>query len=415
MVRRSPFRLWLSPDRERVEYPLSPSLPDDTGSGGPFLSIAVAINLSLGVLYGWSLFLAPLEALLQMSRADLSLVPALGLLCFTAGVFGHDAVIRHVGLAVVAPGVAAAAGLGHLTFWLFPGYATLLLGYGVIFGTAAGIGYGLALALARTAFSPVRGWAVGLTVSAFAVGGMTVSVLGAAFGPPHDVPGLFGVLGGAFLLGAMALSLFLRGSRLMFPNGPRSDPPVAAVRRSVFLRLAFGYFVLCYLGLLLVGHGVAILESLGISAAHAVLAPFVLNLGYIAGAFWGGVVAARYPGRAVPMAFLLASTVSALALGMPLSTVAAFVAVFIVGSGFGSTVSVFVLILTRSLGSDRAGALFGRLNVSYGLAGFLAPSITGSLYELSGDYVASLWFAALLGTLGLLAMAGRADLRAQMP
>jgi MFS family permease len=98
---------------------------------------------------------------------------------------------------------------------------------------------------------------------------------------------------------------------------------------------------------------------------------------------------------------------------MPLPPAAAAVAVFVIGSGFGSTVSVFVMMLTRSYGTDRVGALFGRLNISYGLAGFLAPSITGWMYELSGDYTTSLWFGDFLGVLGLLAMAGNTDLSTQ--
>lgn len=369
----------------------------------------------LGVFYGWSLFLAPLEDVVQRSRADLSFVPALGLLCFTVGVLVHDAVIRRIRLAVLVSGVVAAAGLGHLTFWLFPSYPALLLGYGAVFGSAAGIGYGLALALARTTFSPTRGWTVGLTVAAFAAGGMAVSAMGAAFGPPQDMASLFGVIGAVFLPSALALGLLLRGSELTFGDGPRSRASPMAVQRGPFLRLAFGYFVLCYLGLLVVSHGVALLAA---SGEPAFLAPFVLNAGYIAGAFLGGVIAARRPGRAVPLAFLLASTVSALSLSLPLppaAAAAAFVAVFVIGAGFGSTVSVFVMMLTRSYGSDRAGALFGRLNVSYGLAGFLAPSITGWMYELSGDYTTSLWLGGLLGILGLVAMAGNAKLGTRTP
>jgi len=394
---------------------LSQPQRDNTKPRASFLIAAIALNLLFGVLYGWSLFLAPLEDFLQKSRTGLSLVPALGLLCFTIGVLVHDAVIRRIRLAVLASGVAAAAGLGHLTFWLFPSYPALLSGYGAAFGSAAGIGYGLALALARTTFSPTRGWAVGLTVAAFAAGGMAVSAMGAAFGPAHDIANLFGIIGAAFLLCALALGLLLRGSELTIGSRPCSGAFPAAIQRWAFLRLAFGYFVLCYLGLLVVSHGVAILEASGASAAHALLAPFVLNAGYIAGAFWGGVIAARCPGRAVPLAFLFASTASALTLGMHLPPAAAAVAVFVIGSGFGSTVSVFVMMLTKSYGTDRAGALFGRLNISYGVAGFLAPSITGWMYELSGDYVTSLWCGGFLGILGLLAMAGNPNPCVQTP
>jgi hypothetical protein len=388
---------------------LSPSPSEYRNPQASCLIAAIAINLLLGTLYGWSLLLVPLEDLLKVSRTSLSLVPALALLCFTAGVYVHDALVRRLRLVHLASGVTAAAGLGHLIFWLLPSYPALIIGYGGVFGSAAGVGYGLALALARMSLSPTRGWTVGLTVAAFAAGGMTVSAMGALYGVPDDMPKLFAITGGVYLASALALGFLLRNSVLPLGQSQRTGATDRAVKVGTFLRLAVGYFALCYLGLMLVSHGAAILEALGVSVAVGALTPFVLNAGYIIGAFLGGVAAARAPGRATPLAFLLASAVSAFLLSAPVPPDFWVAAVFVIGLGFGSTVSVFVVLLTSLYGADRAGVLFGRLNISYGLAGLLSPSITGWLYELGGSYDTSLWLGCFLGSVGLFSIAVGSD------
>ncbi len=369
-----------------------------------FLAAALAINLLLGVLYAWSLVLGKLESSLDESRAALSFVPALGLVCFTVGVLVHDTLIRRLSLPLLASAVMVIAGLGHVLYWLIPSYLGLLFGYGAMFGSAAGIGYGLALALARSAFTPTRGWAVGLAVAAFAASGMLFSALGVKVGLPEDVPTFFGTVGFIFLTSALALGFLLRGGRLALDEREQFGGTNVIIERWLFLCLAFGFFALCYPGLLIVGHGVALLGELGVSVSVATLSPFFLNTGYIVGALMGGVVAARVPNRAVPLAFLFASTISAFLLTVSAPNPIWMASIFVIGLGFGSTVSVFMMLLTSWYGTDRAGYLFGRLNIGYGLAGFLAPSISGWLYDRSGDYNVSLWLCGSLGIVGLFAV-----------
>ena len=58
----------------------------------------------------------------------------------------------------------------------------------------------------------------------------------------------------------------------------------------------------------------------------------------------------------------------------------------VIGAAFGGTVSIFVMLFDIWYGSDKVGALFGRLNISYGIAGVTAPSFTGWIFTSHGDY-----------------------------
>ena len=272
-----------------------------------FFTAAVLTNGLLGVLYAWSLFLAPLEQLLAVSRATISVVPSVALVCFTAGVLIHDAIIRRVSLGILAPAVFTCSGLGYVLFWLAPSYTNLIVGYGVMFGFSGGIGFGLALALARETVSPPKGWIVGVIAAVFAGSGMTLSAIGAALGSVEPVPTTFGVIGMLFLAAAVLSALLLRKQRFAFDKSQTGASVAQTTRTTTFWLLFFGNFAICYAGLMFVSHGTTILRGHGLSLTNAAFAPILLNLGYLLGALLGGIIAARFPSRFTPLVFCILS------------------------------------------------------------------------------------------------------------
>ena len=370
-----------------------------------FFLAALVINALLGVLYAWSLLLVPLEQFLGVSRATISLVPSLALLCFTTGVLIHDSVIRRVPLDVLAPCVLAFPGLGYLLFWAAPSYTALALGYGVMFGLAGGVGFGLALALARETLTPPRGVIVGLVAATFAGSGMTLAAIGAALGSVEPLPRTFGLIGTCFLCGAATLGVVLRGRRFPIAQSHGHAAVGDTTRTWSFWLLFFGNFSICYAGLLFVSHGTTILLVHGLTLSDAAWAPVLLNLGYLLGALTGGVIAARFPSRFTPMVFC---TLSALSVAVFLFDSPALMwvpSMMLIGAAFGGTVSIFMMLLHIWYGASQVGALFGRINISYGIAGLSAPSITGWLFTKHADYNAALVLATVLllaGSLGFI-------------
>jgi OFA family oxalate/formate antiporter-like MFS transporter len=353
-----------------------------------FLATAISINAVLGVLYAWSLFLVPLELLLNESRASVSVVPTVALVCFTIGMFFHDHLLRRLPLAPLTAGVLALAGLGHLLFWWSPSYVTLLVGYGLLFGFGGGIGFGLALALARSTTTEPRGSIVGLVAATFAASGMSVSALGATLGTVEPVPHSFGLLAAAFLTVSLLAGVLLRGQKFPYRAEQVITDIGRATRNTGFWLLFIGNFTICYAGLMFVSHGAALLHNHGLAIAQASWAPFSSNVGYLIGALFGGVIATRFPGRATPLVFSLLSLLSTLTFLAPEFVELQLLGLFFIGSAFGGTVSVFMMLFTVWFGADKVGALFARLNVGYGVAGLLAPAFTGWLFTVQGSYEA---------------------------
>jgi len=368
------------------------------------LLVAVGMNFLFGVLYAWSIFLEPLENFLGQTRTVISFVPALGLLSFTIGVYCHSYLLRYFSSRTLVSSTLALAGLGHLLFGYFPSYIGLLLGYGILFGVSCGTGYGLALHLARNAFIPTSGWSVGLVVAAFAAGGMTASMLAATILPANDLVTSFQMIGWMFCVASVVLGAIAETKNnpmgLQKTGGRRPSQPFS----KTFLQMAFGYYAFCFLGLAIVSHSTAILYSRDVSPAFAGLGPVLFNLGYIVGACIGGVVTEKFPNQYTPTMFMAATLLAVISLIVLSSAPTLLMAVAIVGIGFGSIVSIFVMILSAKYEEETVSFQFGRLNIGYGLAGLSAPAITGWLYDLRGQYDFAVSFAGIVGFAGLLAV-----------
>ena len=142
------------------------------------IAAATALNLPLGSLYAFSVFLQPLEALLGLSRADLALVFAArvgrvqrghepGARASTASRRARCCVLACA--AVSAAGIALAATAG--------GLAQLAIGYGVLFGVGGGAAYILVQQTVNLAVTGRHGLVNGYLVSLLPAGAMIAAPL----------------------------------------------------------------------------------------------------------------------------------------------------------------------------------------------------------------------------------------------
>ena len=370
-----------------------------------FLYAALLTTVSLGIIYVWSLFLLPLEAVLSVSRLDLSVVSSVSLVALTIGLYYHDTLMRRLTVARLGPIVLAVGGIGHLAFAWSPGYWSLFFGYGVCFGLAVGVGFGFALALARVVLIPTQAWVVGVIAAVFALSGMLLSTAIAMMGGISSVVSLFALLGFALLAGAVLMAALLYRQDYPYVQQVVKVDVSRQVRSRAFWGLLLGNFSICYVGLMFVSHGAAILVYDSGDVAAGAQAPMALNGGYLLGALTGGVVAAKFPRRATPMLCCILCLASVCMYQLPVSMSIRLAATFCIGMTFGSTVSVFMMLLTAWFGRDKGGELFGRLGIGYGAAGLLAPTLSGWLYARQNHYDSALIVCTAVLLTGLAGLA----------
>lgn len=366
-----------------------------------FLTAAIATNATMGLIYLWSLFLLPLESALPVSRSLLSVVPALSLLMFTAGMYSHDALLRRIGLNNFVLLSFGLAGIGHLLFGFWPTYATLVTGYGVLFGFASGLGYGLALALAGQLAPRSRALGVGVTVASFAISGVILAKMLPPLFASEGLAGSFLMIGAAILVAGIAILGLLAGlSPLSFAGGTRESSSATNVRRVDLVPLSVCFFVICYSGLMLVSHSTGILQEVGFKPENLFLGPVILNCAYIVGSLIGGRIAERVSGR---MALLSSLAVQALALAVLYASangIVAATATFLIGLTFGGSASLMPVLIGERFGFENVGSVYGRMMVAYGAAGLTAPWITAYLYTHDGGYRWALLLACALTAIG---------------
>lgn len=371
---------------------------------GRLLGAAVLINVAMGAIYAWGVFLLPLESYLSISRGELSACPTVALIFFTAGMVLHDRPLRTLGRRRFCVLAFALAGGGHLLFAAVPGYWPLLVGYGGLFGFGSGLGYGLALSLTSEIAPDKRALAIGMTMAAFSSNGIVLPLALARIIQSHSPAYVFGLLGLTILaIGSCSIALLWtepdeRSDRVRL-NQPHVTPIAASGGN--FTKLAAIFFCICFVGLMTISQLAGIVSAHGLDAFVG-YSLSISTLGYLFGSLFGGQVVQRLGGWKT---LLLASLVSAVGLvfldfKMPLLILAGAA---LIGTTFGSSASLMPTLVGQLYGFGRIGEIYGRLMISYGLAGLVAPWGTGALYAAFGNYrpaiVASLGMCLISGAL----------------
>ncbi|MGA8995278.1 MAG: hypothetical protein WB441_13330, partial [Nocardioidaceae bacterium] len=176
----------------------------------PVLS-GVLANLGGGTLFAWSLVAGQATADVGAPGSAGATVFAVSIAVFTAAVLAVGRAMPAVGPRRLLGGAAglAATGLGGAA--AVPHPLALWGGVGVLFGTASGLAYGVAVGLAARSPTSRRGTATGLVVAAYATGPVLLGLV---------APAALAAVGWQICLGALAVMVggLLAGAALLAPS-----------------------------------------------------------------------------------------------------------------------------------------------------------------------------------------------------
>ena len=384
------------------------------------LAGGLSMNLALGTLYGWSVFVAPLEARFGWKRADTSMVFTIAVIVFALSFVAAGRIQDKYG----PLGCSLAGGiLVSLGFYLCA-YTTslnyLYLCFGVIGGLGNGFGYATPIPVMAKWFPDKRGLAVGLAVGGYGAGSAIFGPLAQLkLIPAYGLPTTFRILGAIFLVMTMFGAFLLRNP----PAGYRPagwTPPVSktgAAReftpgemlgtRTCYL-MWVAYALGCSAGLMVISQLVPFAKSVGVTAgALSTMTLVVGAVGSAAGRVLSGWMSDRL-GRINVLRVMIGICVVAMpALYAAGSNVAAlYAAVFVVYWCYGTQVSVNGVAAADFWGLRNAGVNYGILFTAWGVAGTIGPRIGGVLYDRYHNYQAAFYTAAALAFVALLCELG---------
>ena len=384
------------------------------------LAGGLSMNLALGTLYGWSVFVAPLEARFGWKRADTSMVFTIAVIVFALSFVAAGRIQDKYG----PLGCSLAGGiLVSLGFYLCA-YTTslnyLYLCFGVIGGLGNGFGYATPIPVMAKWFPDKRGLAVGLAVGGYGAGSAIFGPLAQLkLIPAYGLPTTFRILGAIFLVMTMFGAFLLRNP----PAGYRPagwTPPVSKTGAAreftpgemlgtrTFYLMWVAYALGCSAGLMVISQLVPFAKSVGVTAgALSTMTLVVGAVGSAAGRVLSGWMSDRL-GRINVLRVMIGICVVAMpALYAAGSNVAAlYAAVFVVYWCYGTQVSVNGVAAADFWGLRNAGVNYGILFTAWGVAGTIGPRIGGVLYDRYHNYQAAFYTAAALAFVALLCELG---------
>src|SRR3954453_11318128 len=180
-----------------------------------FVLAGMIMNICLGTVYAWSVFRTPVARFFSAAGSQVTATQTLYPFMLFLAVFTalmpitgrlvlrlHPRTISLVRSLLVGAGWVLSSPAADIVF--------LDVTYGAVAGAGVGIVYGIPIAVVARWFPDIKGLAVGLTVLGFGMSALVTAPLANALIQSYGVLKTFSMLGVAFLISLVLLSLVLR-------------------------------------------------------------------------------------------------------------------------------------------------------------------------------------------------------------
>lgn len=371
----------------------------------------VLLNLALGSLYAWSVFVLPLEREFGWNREQTSWVFTVAIVAFAAAfvVAGRlqDArgprLCAFIGATLLSAGFALASFTTSLLF--------LYITFGILVGIGGAFGYAAPTPVASKWFPDKRGLVIGLMVAGFGAGSAIFGPVASALVDAYGWRLAFRILGALFFVMGLIGASFLKNppdgyrphgwSPVPTPGGPRGGRDVPSsdmLRTRTFYALWVAYCLGTTAGLMTISQLVPFARAAGLSASAATFAITVGAVGNAGGRILSGWLSDTLGRLTTLRIMILASAVATPALFVWRSDIVLFYPlVAAVYWCYGTQLSLFPSTTADLYGTKHLGLNYGLLFTAWGIAGIVGPFIAARVFNVFHDYGYAFYAAAALG------------------
>ncbi len=362
------------------------------------LLASMLVTFVLGSVHAFSVFIVPIEMLLDLPRSDISLIYSFALVAITLAVLlGYRIYsllpawwLVFITCLAAATGILLASGA---TSWRL-----LFTGYSLAFGLSNGIGYGFSLQLVGRVMPEIKGFAMGAVTAAYAVGSI---VFARIFAWRIELVSLESALVSIALAvigcGTLAaLMLRIASARYGTPQNVASDG--SPINKRKVMQFWIAYMTSVFAGLMAIGHAAGIALSKNASTELATLAAITIGIGSALGGFLAGWLVDRWPINRFLVGLPLLSAIALLATSSSVSAVITVVLLSLVGFSYGSIIAIYPVAISNYF-DQRGPQAYGQVFIAWGFAGLVAPWSAGLIYDLSAGYGLAMVIAAVIAIL----------------
>jgi len=373
----------------------------------------ILMNLALGSLYAWSVFVLPLEREFKWTRAQTSWVFTIAIVCFALSfiIAGRIQDLKGPRICAAIGGLLVSG--GFLLSSAADSLLSLYLSLGVIVGLGNGFGYATPMPVGSKWFPDKRGLVVGLMVGGYGAGSAIVGPVATSLVDSVGWRATFQILGVVFFAMTMIGTALLKNPPPGYqpPNWrPASGTVVTAtdtttsemLRTGTFYALWVAYCLGTTAGLMTISQLVPFARNAGLAAS---VATFAITVGAFGNA--GGRILSGWMSDAIGRLQTLKAMVLLSAIAMPAlfllrqQVLPFYLLVAVVYWCYGTQLSVFASTTADFYGTKNLGMNYGVLFTAWGTAGILGPTIAGRVFDRFADYRYAFFAASALALVAL--------------
>ncbi len=377
----------------------------------------LSMNIALGTLYAWSVFVAPLEKEFHWTRAETSNVFGIAVVSFALTFIVAGRLQDKYGPFWISLIGGVLVSLGFFLCSYTHSLNYLYVCFGVIGGIGNGFGYSTPIPVMAKWFPDKRGLAVGLAVGGYGAGSALFGPLcNLKLIPAYGVHTTFQILGGIFLVMTVFGAFLMKNPPAGYrPAGWTPGTAKAAastydftpsevLRTPAFYLMWIAYALGCLAGLMVISQLVPFAKSVGIpSAALATMGLVVGAIGNASGRILSGWMSDAL-GRLNVLRLMIAISMIAMPILYKVggNVTLLYGAVFVVYWCYGTQLSVNGAAAADFWGTKNAGMNYGMLFTAWGFAGYFGSKIGGTMYDKYHNYQMAFYTAAVLAGVALL-------------
>lgn len=352
------------------------------------LVAGVLIQLSLGIIYIWSVFKAPIMEYYGWESNDAALVSSIMLVAFVAGIVLGGRIQDKTNPTVVVLGGGILFSLGLFLSSILPSThpELLYITYGVLAGFGVGAAYTSIISCAQRWYPTKKGFATGIIVCAFGFSTVIFAPVARNLLKSMDVHTVFRTFSIVFLIIILLCFSFIRNPkstgtvRAELPGASPSEMIKTATFYILALSLGLGTMLFFFVNPLVLD----LANSKGISDNVALTGVMIFGIANASGRLIAPALSDKIGYKITIISLLSLTLIGALSCIFVQGN-AFLVVIFFVALAYGGFSGIFPIATVSNFGPKNIGINYGLVMIGFATSALAAPYIGKALLRTTDD------------------------------
>ncbi len=366
----------------------------------PLIS-GLIIYLFAGLIYGWSIFVAPLETEFGWSRTQTSTTFTISMIFFCLGGLASGFILKKKSPRFIMIIAAILLFIGFAGASRIDSLVGLYITYGVFCGSGVGLVYNSNISTVLKWFPDKVGFVSGLLLMCFGCGGMVLGSVASALIADIGWRTTFFILAIGFAAIIIICSIWIKnpGRNTVFPKPKSSDKKKEEpgedmnigqmLRRKSFWLEFLWAVILGSAGLAVIGHASVCAQDMGASIAVATLITGIISVCNGLGRIISGLVFDHFGRKVSAIVFNITMAVAVLI--MIAATTASSIPLFfagavVLGISYGSVPPILSVFTNLFYGAKNYALNYSAMTANLIPASVLGPLVAGAVKTATGSY-----------------------------